>query len=62
MVVEHHSIMDLTTDPCQGPPGTAFSDSHAGAVPEGEPYDVIKHTRHQRFADRVPSNILVDGL
>jgi len=54
--------MNLTTDRCQVPPGTAFSDSYSGTVPSCEPYDVIKHTRHQRFSDRVLSSILVDGL
>ena len=54
--------MNLTTDRCQVPPGAAFSDSHSSAVPGGEPYDVVKHTRHQSVADRVPSRILMDGL
>jgi hypothetical protein len=62
VVVEPHAMRNWTTDRCQAPPGTALSDSHAGAVPGGQPQDVGTHTRHQGFADRGPSSRLADGL
>ncbi len=62
MVIKHCPMMSLTTESCQAPLGTIFHDSRHGAVPGSSPRDVVKHTRQQVLADRVPSSIRIGGL
>ena len=62
MVIKHRPMMSLTTESCQAPLGAIFHDSRHGAVPGSSPRDVVKHTRQQVLADRVPSSIRIGGI